>query len=265
MVARVSAGLGWSMEHLTDSPPLVFLCAIALQWLCAWFGAEVLSRQRERAHEAREDFRMVLAASLTLLGLIIGFSFSMAVTRYDLRKGAEAAEANAIGTAYVRTELLPAAEAARVRALLGEYLEQRILFYRTRDPERLRLINMQTTQTQGELWSSIRTVANAQPSPVVALAVSGMNDVLNSQSATQATWWNRIPGAAWGLMAVIAMLCNLMLGFTAGRLRTRAVLLILPLVVSTAFYLISEIDSPRGGFIQVTPQNLVSLVGVVHR
>jgi lipopolysaccharide export LptBFGC system permease protein LptF len=253
------------MERVTDSPPLVFLVAFAGQWLCAWLGAEVLSRQRQREHEAREDFRMVLASSLTLLGLLIGFSFSMAVTRYDQRKAAEAAEANAIGTAYARTELLPAAEAARVRALLGEYLEQRILFYRTRDLEQLRLINVQTTQTQGELWSSIRTVANAQPSPVVALAVSGMNDVLNSQSATQATWWNRIPAAAWGLMAVIAMLCNLMLGFAAGRLRTRAVLPILPLVVATAFYLIAEIDSPRGGFIEVTPQNLVSLVGVVHR
>jgi hypothetical protein len=253
------------MERVTDSPPLVFLIAIALQWLCAWLGAFALSRMREREHEAREDFRMVLAASLTLLGLLIGFSFSMAVSRYDQRMAYEAAEANAIGTEYARAELLPEADAARLRGLLAEYLQQRILFYRTRDQERLRQIGTQTTQTQGELWSSVRTVANAQPNPVVALAVAGMNDVFNSRNATQAAWWNRIPGAAWGLMAVIAMLCNVMLGFAAGRLRTRAVLPILPLVVSTALFLIAEIDSPRGGLIEVTPQNLMSLVGVVHR
>ena len=63
----------------------------------------------------REDFGFILAATLTLLGLIIGFSFSMATSRYDQRKNYEEAEANAIGTEYVRADLLPAADAATVR------------------------------------------------------------------------------------------------------------------------------------------------------
>jgi hypothetical protein len=61
---------------------------------------------------------LVLGATLTLLSLIVGFSFSMAVGRYDQRKNLEEEEANAIGTEYARAELLPAAAAARVRALL---------------------------------------------------------------------------------------------------------------------------------------------------
>ena len=65
----------------------------------------------------REDLDLIVTATLTLLGLIIGFSFSMAVNRYDQRKIYEEAEANAIGTEYVRADLLPAADAARVRAL----------------------------------------------------------------------------------------------------------------------------------------------------
>lgn len=252
------------MGRLTDNPPLVFVVAIVAQWLSAWLGAVILGRHATAAHEAREDFKMVLAASLTLLGLIIGFTFSMAVSRYDLRKSYEEEEANAIGTAYVRADLLPAADATRLRALLSQYLEQRIEFYNTRDREHLQL-NAQTTQTQRELWSVVQGAANAQPSALTALAAAGMNDVLNAQGYTQAAWWNRIPRAAWALMALIAMLCNMMLGYAAGRLRVRTVLLILPLVVSVAFFLIADIDSPRSGVIHVTPQNLLSLATTMHR
>jgi hypothetical protein len=94
------------------------------------------------------------------------------------------------------------------------------------------------------------------------LAVAGMNDVLNSQGYTQAAWWNRIPIAAWGLMAVIGIFSNVLIGYGARRAEAHALLLlVLPLVVSIAFFLIADIDSPRGGVIRVHPQNLVSLAG----
>ena len=86
-------------------------------WLAAQYGAS-LRRRRPLKDEEREDFGVVQAATLTLLGLIIGFSFSMAIGRYDQRKNYEEAEANAIGTEYVRAGLLPAADAAKVRAQL---------------------------------------------------------------------------------------------------------------------------------------------------
>jgi hypothetical protein len=105
----------------------------------------------------------------------------MAISRYDQRKNYEEEEANAIGTEYVRADLLPAADAARVPALLSNYLDQRILFFETRDEQQLRQINANTAQLQSELWSAVQAQAAAQPTPVVALAISGMNDVLNSQ------------------------------------------------------------------------------------
>jgi hypothetical protein len=211
--------------------------------------------------EIRDDFGVVLAASLTLLGLIIGFSFSMAISRYDQRKNYEESEANAIGTEYVRADLLPAADAAKVRALLRSYLDQRILFYVSRDESQLRQINARTAHLQAELWSVVQTAAAAQPTPIVALAVSGMNDVLNSQGYTQAAWWNRIPIAAWSLMAAIAICCNVLVGYGARNAKAEAyLLLILPLVLSISFFLIADIDSPRAGVIRVYPQNLESLV-----
>jgi hypothetical protein len=87
-----------------------------------------------------------------------------------------------------------------------------------------------------------------------------MNDVLNSQGYTQAAWWNRIPQAAWALMALIAVCSNLLVGYDARNTKGGGMLLVLPLVVSIAFLLIADIDSPRGGLIHVYPQNLQSLL-----
>jgi hypothetical protein len=203
---------------------------------------------------------VILAATLTLLGLIIGFSFSMALTRYDQRKNLEEAEANAIGTEYIRADLLPSADAVKVRALVRNYLDQRILFYTTRDEQQLKQIDARTAQLQAELWAAVLAPAAAQPTPIVALAVSGMNDVLNSQGYTQAAWWNRIPLAAWGLMAAIAICGNLLLGYGARNAKAeRGLFVVLPLVVSISFFLIADIDSPRRGVILVNPQNLLSL------
>src|SRR5258708_11266053 len=115
------------MSNVTDYPVLVFALSFFTLWLSAQIGASVLRRRQSLGEGVREDFGVILAATLTLLGLIIGFSFSMAVNRYDQRKNLEEAEANAIGTEYVRADLLPPADAARVRALLRSYVDQRVL------------------------------------------------------------------------------------------------------------------------------------------
>jgi hypothetical protein len=244
---------------MLNYPRIFFLFSLLVLWLAAQIGVR-LRRRRVLRDEERHDFGVVQTAALTLLGLIIGFSFSMAISRYDQRKNYEEAEANAIGTEYVRTGLLPTADAARVRSQLKKYLELRILYYRSRNQAELRQINADTAQLQTDMWSAVEVPAVAQPTPVVALAVAGMNDVLNSQGYTQAAWWNRIPSSAWALMIAIAVCCNLLVGYGAHNAGFRAGLLfILPLVVSIAFLLIADIDSPRGGFIHVVPQNLVSL------
>ena len=120
---------------------------------------------------------------------------------------------------------------------------------------------LEAAKLQSELWSSVAHVATAQPIPVAALAASGMNDLLNSQGYTQAAWRNRIPVAAWGLMGLIAVFSNMLLGYRE-RKTDMIVLLILPVIVvivSIAFFLIADIDSPRGGVIHVAPQNLMSV------
>jgi hypothetical protein len=246
------------VRNFLDYPALIFIVAFFLLWFAAWVGGRLSQRRRGMAEDERTDFGVILAATLTLLGLIIGFSFSMATARYDLRKTYEEAEANAIGTEYLRADLLPAEDASAVRRLLKQYTDLRIGFYTTRDSAELKRIDSDTTQAQGQLWAAASRSAATQPTPVDALAVAGMNDVLNSQGYTQAAWWNRIPGAAWVLMFGIAVFCNGLLGYGARRMEPR-MFMVLPLVVAVSFFLIADIDSPRGGVIRVHPQNLMSL------
>jgi hypothetical protein len=249
---------GGSVTNLLNYPFVIFVLTFLLLWLAAWVGRKVNERRHELSEEMRPDFGVILAASLTLLGLIIGFSFSMATARYDMRKTYEEAEANAIGTEYVRADLLAPAEASQVRSLLKRYTDLRIQFYETWSWNGLTEINQQTAQLQNQLWIVASQSAMAQPTPVRALAVAGMNDVLNSQGYTQAAWWNRIPVGAWCLMFVIALFCNLLLGYGAHKMALKF-FMVLPLVVAVSFLLIADIDSPRGGVIRVHPQNLKSL------
>ncbi len=239
-------------------PLLVFAMSFLLLSLAAAVGDIVRSKIHPLVEEERDDFGIILGATLTLLGLLIGFSFSMAISRYDQRKNYEEAEANAIGTEYVRADLLAPGARARVRELLKMYLDERVLFYTTRDRGRVAKINTDTAGLQNELWAAVQPAAAAQPTPLAALVISGMNDVLNSQGYTQAAWWNRIPIAAWALMTAIALCCNLLIGYGARR-RDWHIFLILPIAVSIAFFLIADIDSPRGGSIRIAPQNLISL------
>src|SRR5271167_980060 len=248
------------MIEIVRYPLVVFVLSFLGMWLSAWVGLILRERKLKLDEGLHRDLDLIVSATLTLLGLIIGFSFSMAISRYDQRKSYEEAEANAIGTEYVRADLLPAADAAKVRALLKSYLNERILFYVTRDGAELQQIDAKTSQLQAGLWSAVQSPAMAQPNPLSALALSGMNDVLNSQGYTQAAWWNRIPPGAWWLMAAVAICSNLLIGYDSRLAGRRAIrLLILPFVLCIAFFAIADIDSPRRGVIRVNPQNLMKL------
>jgi hypothetical protein len=247
-----------------DFPSGLFLFSFVALLIAEWAGIHVHRRRVVRA--AREDFGIIQGGTLTLLGLLIGFTFSMALSRYDLRKSREAVEANVIRTEYQRADLLPKpADAVRTHSLLVAYLDQRILFYTTRDAQRLEQIQLQTAHLRGDLWASVRDPVAAQPNPLSGLVVAGMNEVIDSEGFTQATWLDRIPRAAWFLLVVIAILSSALVGF--GVLATKpapVMFLVFPLMVSLSFFMIAEFDSPRSGLVNIEPHNLVSLSASVR-
>jgi len=251
---------GQFMIFLVNHPLIFFVVTLVVLWIFAHIGAFFRQRQHPAALEDSDDYGLILGATLTLLGLLIGFTFSMAAGRYDQRKNYEEEEANAIGTEYVRTDLLPPADAAKVRSLLKEYLDLRVTYYLRLDAEHLQQNEAATVDLQARLWAAITPAAHAQPDAIRALVVSGMNDVLNRQGYTQAAFLNRVPVAAWLLMSLIAMFCNFLLGYRSVG-KARVMFLILPIALAVSFLLVSDIDTPRRGVIMVHPQNLEILAG----
>jgi hypothetical protein len=248
------------MNSVLDHPLLLFVLSFLTMWLATRFGASVIRRWIKLEPDARKDFATILATTLTLNGLIIGFTFSMAISRYEQRKNFEEAEANAIGTEFVRADLMAATDAAQIRALLRAYIDERLAFYAARDAQSIEQIKTRTAQLQGQLWAAVLGSAAAQPTAIGGLVIAGMNDVLNSQGYTQGSWWNRIPTSAWMLMAAIAVISHALIGYGAQNTRSESILMmVLPLVVSIAFLLIADIDSPRSGIIRLTPRDLTAL------
>lgn len=252
------------MKDLMDHPLIVLVAAFLALWAAVHIGAYLSMRASLREHE-RPEVGVVLSAALTLLALLIGFSFSMAANRYEQRRDNEEHEANAIGTEYLRVGILPASNSTVARKLLRAYLEQRLLFYTTQDPHRLDVVNTKTAQIQNKLWLTVQGPAAMTPSPITSLIASGMNDVIDAEGYTQAGFWNRVPPEAWGLMVAVAVCCALLFGYNAQRVdgKIRRAFMI-PLIVSIALFLIADLDSPRNGFIRVPSPNLQSLAASIN-
>ena len=244
--------------NLMDHPYLVFIVVFALLWLSTHFGHTLRGRLLVLQHDTRDDFGILLTAVLTLLGLLIGFSFQMAISRYDLRKSCEEKEVNAIATEYLRADLLPTDQSAHLRSLLHEYLGQRLSFYATTDSRQLEQIAMDRTQLQLKMWSIVRPTPPSQSSIGSALLMAGMNELMDTQRLANAAWNNRIPLAAWIMMIAISLCCTVLFGYRAQEPGWR-LFVIMPLAVATAFLMISDIDSPRSGAIRVAPDNLETL------
>ncbi len=250
------------MNRLVDYPLIMFAVGLPALWAATLAGVW-LRRAATRAGAApTKEFDLIANATLSLLALLIGFTFSLAASRYDQRRTVEAVEANTISTEIQRAELLPAPDAARVRTLLNAYLDERILFFESEGSGAdLAQVNQRTDQLERQLWEAVRAPAVTQPSPITSLVVSGMNEVIDSRGYTQAAVWNRVPAAAWWLLTILALCSNTLIGYgTMDSSSWRRLGLVMPLAVSVSFLLIADIDAPRRGLIRVHPENLRSLV-----
>jgi hypothetical protein len=228
-------GADQSMAELVDRPGLLLVVSLVGFLLLALVGVVAQRVWSPVRAGDQNELTIVQTAALTLLGLIVGFSFSMAVSRYDQRKNLEEAEANAIGTEYARADLMLETAAAGARGLLKRYLDHRILFYSTADKGKLEQIRVETDKLSAALWAMARSDASSQPTPVGALVVSGMNDVLNSADYTTAAWLNRIPVTAWWLLVMIGVGSNLTIGLGAKRFNS-LLLTVLPLTVPSPYF-----------------------------
>lgn len=202
-------------------------------------------------------FGAVQAAVLALPGLLLGFSFSMGVGRYDSRKNAEIGEANAIGTAFERTGSMPGDVAERQRALLRRYTEERIRFYEAgRDWAAVANAAQDASGVQTQMVAEAEHSMGDGKRDAVANgclgALTGMGDAAEIR---QAALENGIPTMAWFLLITVSVFASFLVGL--GMVRRHGLLLvILPVVVAASLTLIRDLDTPRGGLIRVRQDSM---------
>ncbi len=245
------------MHRLLDHPFLWAIIWLFVLLVAATLGRWLRARRKTLGEGEREDLNLILSATLTLLSLLVGFSFSMASARYDHRKNLEAQEASVIGTEYERASLLPQPQALHVEQLLRAYLNDRIALYNAPNDASDAKILRATLTLQNKLWESVRIPAFAHQNSITALVVEGMNEVTDAEQSTQAAWEDRVPVPAWALMIVIAIFsCGLIGYYEQPSENPRRFYVLLPLLLAVASYIIADLDSPRGGLITVAAKNL---------
>lgn len=147
------------MAAFVDHPAVLFIVLLVVLVVAVGLGT-YLRRVLPLRGDERDDFNVVQGATLTLLALLIGFSLSMAVNRYDARKNLEESEANAIGTEYARADLAGATVGQQMKTSLVRYTRLRLAHFLSRDAQEIATNERNTADLQSELWGLAVAVAN---------------------------------------------------------------------------------------------------------
>jgi len=205
---------------------------------------------------------------LGLLALLLGFTFSMSMQRYDNRSMALIDEANAIGTAVLRIELLPQEYQPKAKGLLQNYVNLRVEIGQidlTEQAQRHKY-NQKIKCLQNELWSIAITATNADPRAVTTGAfVKSLNDVIDSQGKRNALLQMHVPEVVLILLFIVFISSGAIMGYSAGLSGTRVVapIVLVSLLITLIVFIIIDLDRPKRGFIQVNQTVMVELLADV--
>lgn len=232
--------------------PGLFICIV----LFIEIGRRVGTRRAaEETEHARAVLNTIEAAIYALLGLMIAFTFSAAASRFDTRRTLTVQEANAIGTAYLRLDLLPAAAQAPLREKFRRYTEARIAVYKA-------LPDIQASNShadralalQAEIWSdAVAALKDAQPSSSL-LVLPALNEMIDITTTRAIITITHTPPIVLGTLFVLTLLCSLLIGNGLGRERSFGVGIRtfgFALVFTLTMYVIFDLDYPRVGFIRL--------------
>lgn len=223
--------------------------------------------ERQRAHSTestRAQINTIQAGLLGILGLLLGFTFSLSLQRYDRRSEAVVQEANAIGTVYLRTSLLPQPFSAQTQALARQYLDLRIKAgaQALGDRSEWEGLVRQADTILDELWQCGRLAVRADGQPVVSgLFVQAMNDLIDAFGSRNAALDRHVPEVVLLLLFATFVLTGSVVGYTSGIVGHRPIVptyILMSLIVVVVF-LIVDLDRPRRGLVVVSQKSLVDL------
>ena len=248
-------------EPLDAIPLAVLFAVVFILAMLALEGGYRLGRWRH-ARTADEKEAPVGAMVGTLLGLLaflLAFVFGMAASRFESRRQTALDEANAVGTAYLRTRLLPEPQRGASARLLRVYVDVRV-----RGIREGRLVELVTRSEElhGLLWAEAVTAAERQPGPITGLYVQALNEMIDLHATrVQVGLRSRIPGVIWAGLISLALLGMSSVGYQSGLAATRRSPAMLALIVAFAgvLFLIADLDRPGEGLLVVSQEAMHDL------
>ncbi|MFL5500862.1 MAG: DUF4239 domain-containing protein [Gemmatimonadaceae bacterium] len=219
-------------------------------------GGRLGTRDRQRDPEGKLSGGAAEAAVVTLLGLLLGFTFSGAGARFDVRRNLVVQETNAIGTAWLRLDLLPEARQVQVKDLFRKYVDARIETYRAvPDMKAVAAASAQARSLQQQIWStSVAGAVETRNTPAFTLLLPALNSMIEITRTRTAAIQIHPPLAIYIMFAMIALVAAMFAGYGASdrKVANRMHRFGFAAVVTVAVYIIVDFDYPRLGLIQVT-------------
>lgn len=205
----------------------------------------------------------VQGAVLGLLGLLLGFSFAMAVGRFDARRALVVEEANFIGTTWLRTDFLPGPYKGQVRDLLVRYTQLKVeAFDSSSDNEELERSRDEIAEIHQQLWQNAADASVERNTPVLATFITSLNETLDLDSLRKAALRNHVPGAVWLLLLLVAGCGAWASGYGSGTVGVRSTFnqFLFPLLIAVVITLIADIDRTHKGLIGMNRAPLVDVL-----
>ena len=222
-------------------------------------GSQIGLRHRDTQVD-RSYIATVTGAALGLLALLLAFSFSLALSRYDLRRTMVLEEANAIGSTANFALMLPAEAQPPILRLLRDYTTVRIELGIPHDPAKLARDVARSTALQGELWQRAVTLSNAAPQSLpVYRFVGSLNEMNNIHERRLSSLRNQVPAEVMVTLIGVSMMAMGFTGFHEGvaGARRRTINLIMSATIALLIMLVVDLDRPSRGLIVVPVQPLI--------
>jgi len=214
-----------------------------------------LGRRRGAAPDGKDPSWLIEGAAFSLLALLVAFSFSMALGRYDTRRGTFLRETNSIATTFLRTQLLGRNAAVAIRADLRRYVMERLAFARAEAAPELRAAADRSSEAlQRDMWRiTMREAAKDAHSTVVPLFITSLNDTINLSIEERAVLTNHIPDIVIVWLLLIALIAAGMMGYGFGKegRHAPAFKAVFAVMVALVFGLVLDLDRPQRGIIRV--------------
>ncbi|WNH52018.1 hypothetical protein [Stenotrophomonas oahuensis] len=252
-------------SYPTLPPWLLTLCFLLALLVAREIGAAVSRRQRRRhpartsaPEEGKDDDAFAMTSVLGLLALLIGFTFSLSLGRYDERRQLVVQEANALGTTWLRTDLLDGNDRTRMQDVLRRYVDARVDFANARTGEEEVQQNARSVALQDELWQAL--VAGTQSfrdTPRASLLFTTTNESIDLAAERFAARQDHIPPRILRMLLLFAVLAAGLVGYERPHQRRSTLLLLLLLTLAVG--LILDLDRPSTGITQVPQEPMLDL------